>query len=872
MLSISHSSTYSSSSSSSIRNAYDIRKSISSLAFHHEQRFAALGSTGETKIIKIDLNGNISEMTSYTNTTSRGNVNDLAWNSESVNPTLAIAYGSGEIRCGTLASTTSLLEIKWNVKYEDSSNNLNINTVTWHPSDINLLASLDNKGSIRLFDLRASVQPGACPIPSGSARSLSTNSSKLGGDLQFNPFHQDIFAVALEGSAVVRLWDRRSLRTFLSETSTNKEVGHIGGVATIAWSATHESVLATGSVDKMVKVWDTSPSAGGEPLLLHTLHATGELIKVRWIGDNNHTEFLTMTTKDSPLVSIWDLQRTNVPVCVLRGHSDTCASFQWIYCHEACPIKLASEEPPKLVIPSKARNKKSKQQRDNSQELFLPRFLLSVGKDSQVLIQDPRLGDFPNDQLAPCVTALSSQGHAAYHYSAPLPPISSNLFKDPCVAPSPSNSEKVMKMSYVGAVKSTPPRALSTVTKGRIVLGHAQLGSLEQVCSVRTIRANAEASVFDPALIYLLAEHYCLPYRLSRRNHQATGTQIADFAFDQSALTDALEVGSTMSEAPSLSRMPVSRRSVSTYGHDARAMNEDEALHSFRTALAVCEHNMRVARRAGLHSRAVVWTTLLALIPGQETTSSSLCGADKLSFALDILCQLLKDLLEAGDSQHFVLVCEIYRKVGLLNPLMDKAQLSITSMRRIYLAYLDLLMKAQLYCKACDIINGLDDNQLIVSLQKGVDYTMRCSRCKKELPKRDNKSCRNATVWCETCKACASICSICQEPVVGLMQWCPVCTHGGHLDCLLQWFRQCRVCPLGCGHFCCPQPPALHEASNRDISTTQYDQSYRERMKTASERMKGRRGYQVAKQINSRIRTIAAARLSKGSCEQVVAK
>jgi hypothetical protein len=41
--------------------------------------------------------------------------------------------------------------------------------------------------------------------------------------------------------------------------------------------------------------------------------------------------------------------------------------------------------------------------------------ILSAGRDGKVLMQDLRYGYFPNHHLSPSVTAISSQGHVAFH-------------------------------------------------------------------------------------------------------------------------------------------------------------------------------------------------------------------------------------------------------------------------------------------------------------------------------------------------------------------------------------------------------------------------------------------------------------------------
>ena len=53
-----------------------------------------------------------------------------------------------------------------------------------------------------------------------------------------------------------------------------------------------------------------------------------------------------------------------------------------------------------------------------------------------------------------------------------------------------------------------------------------------------------------------------------------------------------------------------------------------------------------------------------------------------------------------------------------------------------------------------------------------------------------------------TTHRCAGLCALCQKPVTRMLQWCPICGHGGHSPCLQQWFEVHLTCPSGCGHRC----------------------------------------------------------------------
>lgn len=52
------------------------------------------------------------------------------------------------------------------------------------------------------------------------------------------------------------------------------------------------------------------------------------------------------------------------------------------------------------------------------------------------------------------------------------------------------------------------------------------------------------------------------------------------------------------------------------------------------------------------------------------------------------------------------------------------------------------------------------------------------------------------------CRQCASICAVCHHVVKGMFVWCQGCSHGGHLEHVMNWLKSNAHCPAGCGHLC----------------------------------------------------------------------
>ena len=174
----------------------------------------------------------------------------------------------------------------------------------------------------------------------------------------------------------------------------------------------------------------------------------------------------------------------------------------------------------------------------------------------------------------------------------------------------------------------------------------------------------------------------------------------------------------------------------------------------------------------------------------------------QLTFAIDTTRDLLTELIDCGDCQHFVTCCEIFREIdggSTLQRLTSK--IGDLRVREGYVAYLDMLNRLQLFVLANAFIKNSSDSYISRMSRGGVILRSGCAQCGKELNGEGLNSI-SASTWCQKCRKCAGLCVVCQRPVRGLLHWCPVCGHGGHLECTAQWFEHHVMCPSGCGHKC----------------------------------------------------------------------
>ena len=221
------------------------------------------------------------------------------------------------------------------------------------------------------------------------------------------------------------------------------------------------------------------------------------------------------------------------------------------------------------------------------------------------------------------------------------------------------------------------------------------------------------------------------------------------------------------------------------------------------SGLDCCKHNRNAALDLGLLQRAALWAAMGVLLPQVSNAKTVLPMSKRL------LGNILSELLDQGDCQSFVVCCEILRREKCLE------SVSISRLQEGYLAYIgifymkyfaasrlicmyvDLLSRFKLYEISTSLLKNSEDAYLSRLSKSDVMIYTSCSDCGKEIPEG------LSAPWCSKCRK-TPLCSLCAKPVRGLLHWCPICSHGGHVACMKLWFSRNDTCATGCGHSCIP--------------------------------------------------------------------
>lgn len=188
--------------------------------------------------------------------------------------------------------------------------------VRFHQSDPSLLLSASQDSTLKLFDLR---EKNSC-----ISTFISTESVR---DVKFNPFNCNTFASVCENGTVAR-WDMRRSDKFVQQFTA-----HSGPIYCLDYHPTQQW-LATGSRDKLIKVWNMS---NPKPTLEYTIHTIAVVGRVSWRPERKyHIASCSLVVDYS--IYIWDVRRPFIPYASFNEHTNVTTDI----CFKGVPDVLLS--------------------------------------------------------------------------------------------------------------------------------------------------------------------------------------------------------------------------------------------------------------------------------------------------------------------------------------------------------------------------------------------------------------------------------------------------------------------------------------------------------------------------------------------------
>ncbi|ORX89300.1 WD40 repeat-like protein [Basidiobolus meristosporus CBS 931.73] len=174
-----------------------------------------------------------------------------------------------------------------------------VEDIAWHSQHDGTFASVGDDGRLLIWDIRSTSDKPAQDVKAHKAEVYS---------VAFNPASEFVLATG-SGDKTVALWDMRNLKQHLHVCHSHQDE-----VLQVAWSPHHETILASTSGDRRVNIWDlskigdeqnTSDIEDGPPELLF-VHG-GHTSKISEISWNLNDPWTICSAAEDNILQVWQM-------------------------------------------------------------------------------------------------------------------------------------------------------------------------------------------------------------------------------------------------------------------------------------------------------------------------------------------------------------------------------------------------------------------------------------------------------------------------------------------------------------------------------------------------------------------------------------
>ena len=195
-----------------------------------------------------------------------------------------------------------------------------VNKARHMPQQYNLLATKGPSGDVYLYDFskHPSKPVGGPPNP----QMRLTGHAKEGFGLNWSPLASGLLASGSDDHLVCA-WDVNAATSLNSTLSPLRQWSkHTSIVSDVAWSCHHPDVLASAGDDKKVIIWDKRQEEA-----THCIDAHSH--EVNSVDFNKLNEFLLATGSSDRTVAVWDCRNLSVKMAQMEYHKDCVYHVRW---------------------------------------------------------------------------------------------------------------------------------------------------------------------------------------------------------------------------------------------------------------------------------------------------------------------------------------------------------------------------------------------------------------------------------------------------------------------------------------------------------------------------------------------------------------
>jgi len=214
-----------------------------------------------------------------------------------------------------------------------------INRLRRLPQDTRFVALFDDRSNVEIVDITNALQDVRADRNSTNLRTPSVlfthRHSTEGFALDWSPLKQGRLASGDCGSNLM-IWEAsEGAHWVLQECG----IGHRDSVEDIQWSPSEESVFASCSVDKTIKIWDSRQTTASQ------LSVEVSPTDVNVLSWNRLVDYMLASGDDDGTLKIWDLRKfqSKESIAEFSFHQKAITSVEWSP-HESSMLVASSED------------------------------------------------------------------------------------------------------------------------------------------------------------------------------------------------------------------------------------------------------------------------------------------------------------------------------------------------------------------------------------------------------------------------------------------------------------------------------------------------------------------------------------------------
>jgi histone-binding protein RBBP4 len=203
-----------------------------------------------------------------------------------------------------------------------------VNRARYMPQNCEIIATKSPSGLVYVFDY---TKHPSVPGESGSEPLLKLRGHKKEGyGLSWNPKTEGRLASGSDDKLVC-VWDIQAAITSNKGKGANELEpiltygDHTSVVEDVCWHKHHESILASVSDDKYLRIWDTRKESNGKPTEKVLAHSA----EVNCVDFAPFSEFILATGSADKRVHLWDMRNMKQELHGMEAHTDEVFAIQW---------------------------------------------------------------------------------------------------------------------------------------------------------------------------------------------------------------------------------------------------------------------------------------------------------------------------------------------------------------------------------------------------------------------------------------------------------------------------------------------------------------------------------------------------------------